>query len=116
LTSAADRIASIVKFEDIPKKYSELCQILAPRIIHCKKDLKKISEITNAMAGQKLSKDPEDYVNLLCRLIEDKNNILISNVIARLNGSNLHAPENKSGTHFYARHRDRTPKEILACC
>ena len=45
--------------------------MLPPRIIHKKAELKKISEITEAMAGQKLSKDQTDYFDLLCRLIED---------------------------------------------
>jgi len=65
------RIRSRVRFAELPKKYPELCQLLAPRIIHKKAELKKISEITEAMAGQKLSKDQTDYFDLLCRLIED---------------------------------------------
>ncbi len=65
------RINLPVQFAELPKKYSELCQLLAPRIIHKKAELKKISEITEAMAGQKLSKDRTDYFDLLCRLIED---------------------------------------------
>jgi hypothetical protein len=65
------RINLLVQFVELPKEYSELCQLLAPRIIHKKGALKKISEITEAMAGQKLSKDQTDYFDLLCRLIED---------------------------------------------
>jgi hypothetical protein len=60
-----------MQFAELPKKYSELCQWLAPRIIHKKAELKKTSEMTEAMAGQQLAKDQTDYFDLLCRLIED---------------------------------------------
>ncbi|MGO8699000.1 MAG: hypothetical protein ACLQVY_14895 [Limisphaerales bacterium] len=60
-----------MQFAELPKKYSELCQLVAPRVIHKKAELKKISEITEAMAGQNLSQDQTDYFDLLCRLIED---------------------------------------------
>ena len=42
-----------------------------PRPIHDKVDFKNVVEITDAMAGHKLTPDQDDYFDLLCRLIED---------------------------------------------
>src|SRR5471030_2528804 len=55
----------------LPKGYTGLCQILTPRPIHDKVDYENVTEITDAMAGHKLTTDQEDYFDLLCRLIED---------------------------------------------
>ena len=55
----------------MPKNYAGLCQILTPRPIHDKVDLENVTEITDVMAGHKLTADQEDYFDLLCRLIED---------------------------------------------
>jgi HTH-type transcriptional regulator / antitoxin HigA len=56
---------------DIPKTYSALCEVYLPRPIHDKGDFENVTEITDAMAGHKLTPDQEDYFDLLCRLIED---------------------------------------------
>ena len=58
-------------FARLPKDYASLCQILTPRPIHDKAEFENVLEITDAMAGHKLTKDQEDYFELLCRLIED---------------------------------------------
>ena len=55
----------------LPKDYAGLCRMLAPRPIHDRVDFDNVSEITDAMAGHKLTPDQEDYFDLLCRLIED---------------------------------------------
>lgn len=60
-----------VEFARLPKDYAGLCRILTPRPIHDKVELDNVTEITDAMAGHKLTADQEDYFDLLCRLIED---------------------------------------------
>ena len=60
-----------VAFARLPKDYAGLCRILTPRPIHDEVDFENVTEITDAMAGHKLTPDQEDYFDLLCRLIED---------------------------------------------
>ena len=60
-----------VEFARLPKSYAGLCRILTPRPIHDKVEFQNVTEITDAMAGHKLTADQEDYFDLLCRLIED---------------------------------------------
>jgi HTH-type transcriptional regulator / antitoxin HigA len=55
----------------LPKDYAGLCRVLTPRPIHDKVDYENVTEITDGMAGYKLTADQEDYFDLLCRLIED---------------------------------------------
>ena len=59
------------EFARLPKDYAGLCRLLTPRTIHDKVDFANVAEITDAMAGHKLTADQEDYFDLLCRLIED---------------------------------------------
>ena len=60
-----------IEFVRLPKDYTGLCRMLTPRPIHDKVDFENVTEITDAMAGHKLTPDQEDYFDLLCRLIED---------------------------------------------
>ena len=60
-----------IEFTGLPKDYAGLSQMLTPRPLHDKVDFENVSEITDAMAGHKLTADQEDYFDLLCRLIED---------------------------------------------
>jgi len=62
---------SQVQFTDLPKDYAGLCRLHLPRPIRDKVDFENVSEISDAMAGHKLTPDQEDYFDLLCRLIED---------------------------------------------
>ncbi len=62
---------SKIEFARLPKDYTSLCRMLTPRPIHDKVDFENVTEITDAMAGHKLTRDQEDYFDLLCRLIED---------------------------------------------
>jgi antitoxin component HigA of HigAB toxin-antitoxin module len=55
----------------MPKGYAELCALLLPRTIHDRHELENVTEMAEAMAGHKLSRDQTDYFDLLCRLIED---------------------------------------------
>jgi antitoxin component HigA of HigAB toxin-antitoxin module len=60
-----------IEFARLPKDYAGLCRLLTPRPLHDKVDYENVAEITDAMAGHKLTRDQEDYFDLLCRLIED---------------------------------------------
>lgn len=60
-----------VEFARLPKDYAGLCRILTPRFIHDEAEFQNVTEITDAMAGHKLTAEQEDYFDLLCRLIED---------------------------------------------
>lgn len=62
---------SKIKFAGLPKDYAGLCRILPPRPIRDKADFENVTEITDTMAGHRLTADQEDYFDLLCRLIED---------------------------------------------
>ena len=46
-----------IEFAGLPKDYNGLCRILAPRPIHDKIDFENVTEITDAMAGHKLTPD-----------------------------------------------------------
>ncbi len=60
-----------IEFDGLPKDYAGLCRLLTPRPIHDKAEYENVTEITDAMAGHKLTLDQDDYFDLLCRLIED---------------------------------------------
>lgn len=61
-------------FAKLPKDYVALCRMHLPRPIADKVDFENVIEITDQMAGHKLTADQEDYFDLLCRLIEDFEN------------------------------------------
>ena len=60
-----------IEFARLPREYTGLCRILTPRPIHDQVGFENVTEVTDAMAGHKLTADQEDYFDLLCRLIED---------------------------------------------
>jgi len=60
-----------IEFAGLPKDYAGLCRLLTPRPIHDKAEFENVTEITDKMAGHRLTADQEDYFDLLCRLIED---------------------------------------------
>jgi HTH-type transcriptional regulator/antitoxin HigA len=65
------RTQAKIEFARLPKDYAGLCQILTPRRVHDEMEFQNVLEITDAMAGHKMTLDQEDYFDLLCRLIED---------------------------------------------
>jgi antitoxin component HigA of HigAB toxin-antitoxin module len=65
------KIKAKLEFRALPKDCAGLCQILTPRPIHDEGDFQNVTEITDAMAGHRLTRDQEDYFEMLCRLIED---------------------------------------------
>jgi len=65
------KTATRLHFEAMPKDYDGLCKLHIPRPIRDKVDFENVVEITDAMAGHKLTADQDDYFDLLARLIED---------------------------------------------
>jgi HTH-type transcriptional regulator/antitoxin HigA len=65
------RVRAKIEFAQLPNHYAGLCQLLTPRPIHDKLEFLNVTELTDTMAGHKLTPDQEDYFDLLCRLIED---------------------------------------------
>jgi HTH-type transcriptional regulator/antitoxin HigA len=65
------KTATRLRFEAMPKDYDGLCKLHIPRPIRDKVDFENVVEITDAMAGHKLTADQDDYFDLLSRLIED---------------------------------------------
>jgi len=59
------------EFASLPGDYAGLCRLLLPARFLTRWTLTTVAEITDAMAGHKLTADQEDYFDLLCRLIEN---------------------------------------------
>ena len=53
-------------FADLPRDYTGLCRVHLPRPIRDKVDFENVTEMADVMAGHKLTKDQEDYFDLLC--------------------------------------------------
>lgn len=59
-----------IEFTRLPKDYAGLCRVHMPRPIRDKVEFENVTEITDAMAGHKLTPDQGDFFDLLSRLIE----------------------------------------------
>ena len=55
----------------MPKTYAELVAIRVPRPIHDKVSYHNAVEIVHTLAGFKLNRDQDDYLELMGKLIED---------------------------------------------
>jgi HTH-type transcriptional regulator/antitoxin HigA len=60
-----------LKFSAIPKTYTGLIALHVPRVIHDRASYNNVVEIVDALAGFKLNRDQDDYLDLMSRLIED---------------------------------------------
>ena len=60
-----------LNFSSLPKTYSGLVSLLVPRPIHDRAAYDNAVEIVHALAGFKLNRDQEDYLELMGRLVED---------------------------------------------
>jgi HTH-type transcriptional regulator/antitoxin HigA len=58
-----------VLFEDMPSGYSALVAMYPPRPIHDAIDYQNTMEIVMAMAGHKLTRDQDDYLEILSEMI-----------------------------------------------
>lgn len=64
---------SKLRFQDLPKDYSGLCQLLLPRPIHDAVDYSNVAEVTDGMTlwSKNFTRDQADYFDLLCSLMEE---------------------------------------------
>jgi HTH-type transcriptional regulator/antitoxin HigA len=59
-----------LRYEQLPKDYAGLLDLLVPRPIRDNVDLENVTEVADALAGHILTQDQSDYFDLLCSLIE----------------------------------------------
>src|SRR5687768_4396552 len=59
------------EFKSLPRNYAALVRELAPRPIHTDSEYDEVVEMIDALAGHKLNKDQEDYLEALSRFVED---------------------------------------------
>ena len=57
-------------FSKLPTTYDKLVAFHAPRPIHDDTELENTVEIVDALAGRRLTKDQEDYLQILSQLVE----------------------------------------------
>lgn len=57
--------------ERLPTTFLDLMMLHAPRPIHDEVDYQNAVRIVDALAGAKLNRDQDDYLDVLSRLIED---------------------------------------------
>jgi HTH-type transcriptional regulator/antitoxin HigA len=58
-------------FATLPKTYADLVALHLPRPIHDKVAYDNAVEIVHALAGHKLNRDQDDYLELMAKLVED---------------------------------------------
>ena len=58
------------KFAELPKDHVGLCRVLLPRPIRSVAESDKAYELPSVMAGHRLTKDQEDYLEALSTFIE----------------------------------------------
>ncbi len=64
------KTAKDLNFQSLPTKYQELIAFHAPRVIHDAVDYENTTAIIDAMAGHKLTRDQDDYLELLSQIVE----------------------------------------------
>jgi HTH-type transcriptional regulator / antitoxin HigA len=60
-----------LKFSSMPRTYTGLVSLLVPRPIHDQASYDNAVEIVHALAGHKLNRDQDDYLELMAKIIED---------------------------------------------
>ncbi|MFQ3169460.1 MAG: HTH-type transcriptional regulator/antitoxin HigA [Limisphaerales bacterium] len=58
------------KFAELPKEYVGLCRVLLPRPIRSVAESDEAYELASVMAGHRLTKDQDDYLEALSTFIE----------------------------------------------
>ncbi|MCE9591399.1 MAG: transcriptional regulator [Planctomycetes bacterium] len=56
-------------FRDLPKRFDELCRHFPLRPVHDGVGLENATEVIHSLAGHKLNKDQEDYLEALSELV-----------------------------------------------
>lgn len=65
------KTTTTLKFSSLPKTYAGLVALHVPRPIHDNTAYENAVEIVHALAGFKLNRDQEDYLELMAKLVED---------------------------------------------
>lgn len=60
-----------LKFSTLPRTYAGLVALHVPRPIHDNASYNNAVEIVHALAGFKLNRDQDDYLELMAKLVED---------------------------------------------
>ena len=63
--------AATLEFSALPKTYLGLVSLHVPRPIHDRTSYDNAVEIVRALAGFRLNRDQDDYLELLAKLVED---------------------------------------------
>lgn len=63
--------ATTLRFSAMPRTYTGLVALHVPRPIHDSASYDNAVEIVHALAGYKLNRDQEDYLELMAKLVED---------------------------------------------
>src|ERR1035438_1218686 len=63
--------SAALTFSSMPKTYAALVSLLVPRPIHDKASYDNAVEFVHALAGFKLNRDQDDYLELMAKIIED---------------------------------------------
>lgn len=58
-------------FSSMPKTYNGLVSLLVPRPIHDRATYENAVEVVHALAGFRLNRDQDDYLELMAKIIED---------------------------------------------
>jgi HTH-type transcriptional regulator / antitoxin HigA len=58
-------------FSSMPKTYNGLVSLLVPRPIHDRASYENAVELVHALAGFKLNRDQDDYLELMAKIVED---------------------------------------------
>src|SRR5580698_1279176 len=58
-------------FSSMPKTYNGLVSLLVPRPIHDRASYENAVEVVHALAGFKLNRDQDDYLELMAKIVED---------------------------------------------
>jgi HTH-type transcriptional regulator/antitoxin HigA len=58
-------------FSSMPKTYNSLVSLLVPRPIHDRTSYENAVEVVHALAGFKLNRDQDDYLELMAKIVED---------------------------------------------
>jgi antitoxin component HigA of HigAB toxin-antitoxin module len=63
------KIHQAVEFRKLPKTFDGLCRLFPLRPVHDEVDLENATEMVDALAGHRLTKDQGDYLEALSNLV-----------------------------------------------
>ncbi len=70
-TAATSGRAGFPAFRELPTSYTALCGIYLPRPIHTAAEAKAATAVVEALAGHKLNRDQEDYLEAVAHFLDE---------------------------------------------